>query len=184
MKPGWVAGSVRARLLADRRLAGAGARSVAAAGDVSSAVAVVAASPYGRDVHGGMGLVDAERGVRATALWHLRVLAGWLPPGGSDVVRVLAGGHEIANIEAHVDELAGAPPRCRSTSGHSARHGRGCEPLGRSVRYGPRSPRHRGAILGRASGPCSPRRCASRGRGGSPNESRSFVGGRQPARRS
>ncbi len=110
MKPGWVAGSVRARLLADRCLAGAGARSVAAAGEVSSAVAVVAASPYGRDVHDDMGLVDAERGVRATTLWHLRVLAGWLPPGGSDVVRMLAGGHEIANIEAHVDELAGAPP--------------------------------------------------------------------------
>jgi hypothetical protein len=56
-----------------------------------------------------MGLVEAERGVRATTLWHLRVLAGWLPPGGSDVVRVLAGGHEIANVEAHVDELAGGP---------------------------------------------------------------------------
>jgi len=105
-----VAGSVRARLLADRCVSGAGARSVAAAGDVSSAVSVVSASPYGRDVHDGMSLIDAERGVRATALWHLRVLAGWLPPGGSDVVRMLAGGHEIANVEAHVDELAGALP--------------------------------------------------------------------------
>ena len=72
-------------------------------------MALVAASPYGRDVDAGMDLVDAERGVRATALWHLRVLAGWLPPGGSDVVRMLAGGHEIANVEAHVAELAGAP---------------------------------------------------------------------------
>jgi hypothetical protein len=105
-----VAGSVRARLLAERRLAGAGARGVAAAGELSSAVAEVAATAYGRDVHDGMSLIDAERGVRATALWHLRVLAGWLPPGGSDVVRVLAGGHEIANVEAHVDELAGALP--------------------------------------------------------------------------
>ena len=109
MKPGWVAGSVRARLLADRRLADAGARAVAAAGEMRAAVALVAASPYGRDVDAGMDLVTAERGVRATALWHLRVLAGWLPPGGSDVVRMLAGGHEIANVEAHVAELAGAP---------------------------------------------------------------------------
>jgi hypothetical protein len=109
LKPGWVAGSVRARLLADRRLADAGARAVAAAGEMRAAVALVAASPYGRDVDAGMDLVTAERGVRATALWHLRVLAGWLPPGGSDVVRMLAGGHEIANVEAHVAELAGAP---------------------------------------------------------------------------
>ena len=111
MKPGWVAGSVRARLLANRRLGRAGARAVAAAGSLPGAVGLVAASPYGRDVKSEMGLLEAERGVRATTLWHLRVLAGWLPPGGSDVVRVLAGGHEIANVEAHVDELAGGPRR-------------------------------------------------------------------------
>jgi hypothetical protein len=69
----------------------------------------VAASPYRRDVDDEMTLVDAERGVRSTALWHLRVLAGWLPPGGSDIVRVVAAGYEIANIEAHVDALAGGP---------------------------------------------------------------------------
>jgi hypothetical protein len=109
VKPGWVAGSVRARLLANRRLGRAGTRAVAATGSVRGAVGLVTGSPYGRDVESGMGLIDAERGVRATTLWHLRVLAGWLPPGGSDVVRVLAGGHEIANVEAHLDKLAGGP---------------------------------------------------------------------------
>lgn len=111
MKPGWAAGSVRARLLANRRLGRAGARAVATADAVSDAVRLVAASPYGRDVHDGMGLVDAAHGVRATALWHLRILAGWLPPGRSDVIRVLAAGHEITNLEAHLDELTGAPHR-------------------------------------------------------------------------
>jgi hypothetical protein len=109
VKPGWVAAAVRARLLANRRLGRDGARGLAAADSLPDAVRVVAHSPYGRDVTEGMGLVDAERGVRATALWHLRVLAGWLPPGASDVIRVLAAGHEIANLEAHLDELAGGP---------------------------------------------------------------------------
>lgn len=109
MKPGWVAGSVRARLLATRCLGGPGAREIAAAGSLRDALSRVAASPYGRDVDDEMTLVDAERGVRSTALWHLRVLAGWLPPGGSDIVRVVAAGYEIANVEAHVDALAGGP---------------------------------------------------------------------------
>jgi hypothetical protein len=110
VKPGWAAPSVRARLLASRRLGAAGSRAVAAAGSPEGAVRMVAASPYGRDVHNAMGVLDAQRGARATTLWHLRVLAGWLPPGESDVVRVLAGGYEIANITSHVDELAGADP--------------------------------------------------------------------------
>jgi hypothetical protein len=105
-----VAGTVRARLLANRRLGDAGARRVAAAGEAAEATRRVADSPYGRDVSAGMAISDAEHGVHATALWHLRVLAGWLPPGGSDVVRILAGGHEIANIESHMDALGGAPP--------------------------------------------------------------------------
>ena len=110
MKPGWVAGSVRAQLLARRGLGRSGARAVAAAGSVAAAVAAVAASSYGHDVGPHMGLLDARRGVHAAALWHLRVLAGWLPPGGSERVRVVAGRFEIANVEGHIDEMAGSPP--------------------------------------------------------------------------
>jgi hypothetical protein len=86
---------------------------VAAASSPGDAVALVAASSYGRDVSRGMALWDAQRGVQATALWHLRVLAGWLVGGGSEVVRVLASGFEIANVEGLLDELAGRP-RARS----------------------------------------------------------------------
>ena len=84
----------------------------------------------------------------STALWHLRVLAGWLPPGGSEVVRVLAGGYEITNVEAHVDELAGGPHPNRSSSGRWPRRGRVCARLGRSSECAPRSRRRRGAIRG------------------------------------
>jgi len=105
VKPRWVAGGVRARLLARRGLGPAGARSVAAAGSAAAAIGLVAASPYARSVSVAMSLIEAEHGVRATALWHLRVIAGWLPSQGSDVVRTLAGGHEIANVEAYIDRL-------------------------------------------------------------------------------
>jgi len=112
VKPGWAAAAVRARLLASRRVGRHGARALASAPSLPDAVRAVAASPYGRDVGADMDLVDAQRRARATALWNLRVLAGWLPPGASDLLRVLAAGHEIANLEAHVDQLAGAtsPP--------------------------------------------------------------------------
>jgi hypothetical protein len=109
VKPGWVAGAVRARLLANRRLGRDGVREVAAADSLADGMGFVVASPYGRDVTAGMVLADAQHAVRATALWHLRVLAGWLPPGASDLIRVLAAGFEIANVEAHLDELAGGP---------------------------------------------------------------------------
>jgi hypothetical protein len=54
------------------------------------------------------------RAAAATAtIWQLRVLAGWVPPVSSGVVRVAAGPVEIADIEGHVAALAGPdrPPR-------------------------------------------------------------------------
>jgi len=109
VRPAWVAGAVRARLLARRRLGRAGAREVATAPSLGEAVARVAASPYGREVTAGSALADAQHGVRAVAAWHLRVLAGWLAPGGAETVRLLAGGHEIADVEAHLGRLTGGP---------------------------------------------------------------------------
>jgi len=106
MKPGWVAGSARARALARRRLGAAGSRSVATA-SFADAVTMVAGSPYGHSVTSEMSLTEAQRGVWATALWDLRVLAGWLVAGGADMVRILAGGFEIANIESQLGMLAG-----------------------------------------------------------------------------
>jgi hypothetical protein len=110
MRSAWVAGAVRARLLASRRLGSGGAREVAAAGSVPGAVAIVASSPYGRFVDPTMTVPAAQHGVRRAALWHLRILAGWLPPDGSEVIRSLAAGYDIANIEGHLDALAGIAP--------------------------------------------------------------------------
>ena len=42
---------------------------------------------------------------RATLLWHLRVLAGWLPRDGARQLRLLAGGFEIANVDEHLRRL-------------------------------------------------------------------------------
>lgn len=101
----WVAGSVRARALARRRLGRGGARVLATAGSLGSAVESLAGSPYGRDVRPEFSLAEAQRAVGGTLLWHLRVLAGWLPADGSQAVRSLAGWFEIANV----DDLLRAP---------------------------------------------------------------------------
>src|SRR5690606_25789605 len=102
----WVAGSVRARAMARRRLGVANAR-VLAGGSLSEALAALATSPYER-VATGASLGQAQRQVAETLLWHLRVLAGWLPAAGADLLRVLAGWFEIANVDEHLRALAGA----------------------------------------------------------------------------
>ena len=104
MSAGWVAGDVRGRLLTRRRLGAGGARDVAASASVEAAVGLVARSPYGRDVRAEASVEEARRGVASACVWHLRVLAGWLPPRGGDVVRVFAARFELVNI---ADRLAG-----------------------------------------------------------------------------
>src|SRR6476469_2657449 len=110
MTAAWAAGGVRARALSSRRLGAQGARAVVASGDLGAAVAQLAQGPYGHDVRPGQGLAAAQRAVAATYLWHLRVLAGWLPRPGVEVVRLLAGWAELANIESLLRSLGPAPP--------------------------------------------------------------------------
>lgn len=105
----WVAGSVRARLMATRRLGRAGARDLARSASLSAAVARLADSPYGREVHVGQGRAEVERGIEQVVLWHLRVLAGWLPAAGSEIAQAVAGYWEIANTEGHLNQLQGRP---------------------------------------------------------------------------
>jgi len=104
---GWVAGAVRARAMARRRLGAGGARALAAAPSLADALLTLAASPYGRYVTPGQSLPQAQRAVADTLLWNLRVFAGWLPRGGGDRLRVLAGWFEIANVEEVLRSLAG-----------------------------------------------------------------------------
>ncbi len=42
-----------------------------------------------------------------TLLWHLRILAGWLPAEGAGLVRTLAARFELYNIDARLAALAG-----------------------------------------------------------------------------
>jgi hypothetical protein len=113
MSAAWVAGAIRAHGIARRRVGRAGARSLAACGDLEAALTGLANGPYGRYVHAGQTVAQAQRGVAATLLWHGRVLAGWVPPGGAQELRALAGWFEIANIDGLLDTFSGvaaAPP--------------------------------------------------------------------------
>jgi hypothetical protein len=107
VKPGWTAGVTRARLLLDRTIGSDQARDVASRGSLAEAVGALAGSAYGERVRAGVELVVAERGVAETLLWHLRILAGWLPAAGASLVRALAGWFELANIDARIAALAG-----------------------------------------------------------------------------
>jgi hypothetical protein len=105
----WNAGLVRARLLGRRRLGTEGCRALARRASLDDALTELAAGPYGHDVERGMPLAAAQWAVGATPLWHLRILAGWLPPAGGEAVRTLAGWWEVHNVENLLAELAGRP---------------------------------------------------------------------------
>ena len=109
MSAGWVAGSVRARALARRRIGARAARQVAASGSLADALRLLAATPYGREVHPGQTLAQAQHGAAAVILWDLRVLAGWLPPGGVPLLQALAAWFEIANVDELLMILDGRP---------------------------------------------------------------------------
>ena len=111
MSAGWVAGSARGRLLLGRRLGRGPALDLARAGSADEALAALAASPYGREADLGADVAAAQRAIAATTLLHLRILAGWLPPGAVGVVRALAGWFEIANVEDRLAYLLGHEPQ-------------------------------------------------------------------------
>ena len=107
MKPGWTAGVTRARLLLSRAVGATHASEVAASRSLGDGLAVLAGSAYGEHVQAGQGLAAAQRGVAETLLWHLRILAGWLPAAGASLVRAVAGWFELMNIDARLAALAG-----------------------------------------------------------------------------
>jgi hypothetical protein len=105
--PAWVAGTTRARSLARRRLGGGAARKLAASASLDDATAALAVTPYRHGVRAGQDLAGAQRAVTVTLLWHLRVLAGWLPRAGERMLRLLAGWFEIANVDDLLQRMAG-----------------------------------------------------------------------------
>ncbi|ETK32841.1 hypothetical protein [Microbispora sp. ATCC PTA-5024] len=109
MTAAWVSGSTRARALVRRGLGLRRARELASCGSAAEAVAALARTSYGHDVRPGQSLPAAQWAVLATLLWHLRVLAGWLPTEGAQMVRVLARWFEIANVDELMCRFAGRP---------------------------------------------------------------------------
>jgi len=103
----WVAGAVRAKSLADRRIGRGGARDIAASPTLQAALVTLSGTAYGHGVRAGDDLTQAQYGVWATLLWHLRVLAGWQPPAGAAIARALAAGFQIANADGAQFQLGG-----------------------------------------------------------------------------
>ncbi|QCO98242.1 hypothetical protein FCN77_11730 [Arthrobacter sp. 24S4-2] len=107
MKADWVAASVRARSMAQRRVGAAASREVAAQPSLDRALSSLQGSSYAERLAGAPGLAAAERALQETVLWQLRVLAGWLPASGTALARAAAGIFEIENVMALAHQLAG-----------------------------------------------------------------------------
>ncbi|MFB9907795.1 hypothetical protein [Allokutzneria oryzae] len=120
MNAAWTAGGVRAGGLLNRRLGTAATNDIARCASLADAVSLLVATPYGFAVRRGQTLVAAEHALSATVLWHLRVLAGWLPRHGAHLMRLLAGWFEIANLLDHLRTLCGADPQPRYVLGSLA----------------------------------------------------------------
>ncbi len=112
MSGGWVAGSVRARLLATERTLGAGqARGLAESATLRDALIALGRTPYRRHVTLQLDLPEAQRAVAAKTLADLRLLAGWLPGDALGVLRDLAAWYELVNIEDRLGYLSGGALR-------------------------------------------------------------------------
>lgn len=110
LSPGWVAGSIRARGLLSRRVGRAAAFELAGRASLEEALEEIVATAYGRAVRPGADLGAAQRGIAETVLWHVRVLAGWVPPRALEPIRALAAWFEIANVDERVAYLSGGRP--------------------------------------------------------------------------
>ena len=109
MSTAWVAAGVRARAMSRRRLGRAATRALARRDSLELALDDLTTTPYDHDVHPGQDLGAAQNAVAATVLWHMRVLAGWVPRGDAQILRLLAGGFEAANVDERLKALMGSP---------------------------------------------------------------------------
>jgi len=109
MSAGWVAGSVRARAMARRRMGLETTRRLASCGSLSDALRMLADTRYGAHIRPEQSLAAAQREIAGTLLWDLRVLAGWLPGEGVRLLRTLGGWFEVANVDELLQVIAGRP---------------------------------------------------------------------------
>jgi hypothetical protein len=94
-----------------RRVGAEGTRALAGSVSATAAVDALVGSPYDPNVRAGDTVEDATDGILATVLWNLRVLVGWLPLDGVEMLRRLAGWFEISNMEQHLRMLSGRQAR-------------------------------------------------------------------------
>lgn len=106
MSAGWIAGNVRALGLASEP--SDVAASVASATNLSGGVAVLGQASWIRDIDAATTVAASQRAVFETLLWRLRVIAGWLPSEGVEMVRSCVVWFEIRNIEDRLAYFAGA----------------------------------------------------------------------------
>ncbi len=109
MSAGWVAGSVRARAMARRRMGLEATRGLASCGSLSDALRMLADTRYGANIRPGQSLAAAQREIAGTLLWDLRVLAGWLPREGVRLLRALGAWFEVANVDELLQAIEGRP---------------------------------------------------------------------------
>ena len=109
MSAGWVAGSVRAQAMAARHRDRDRARRLAACQSLSDALRDLSATSYGRGGLPDRTLAGAQQAIAAAILWNVRVLAGWLPREGVQMLRILAGWFEIANTDELLRAMADQP---------------------------------------------------------------------------
>jgi hypothetical protein len=109
MTAAWIGSDVRATAMSHRVLGRSAARALAAESSIPAALTSLVNSPYGHEIRADLSLEAAQHAVAATALWNMRVLAGWVPATGIPMMRVLVAWYEIANIEAQLRSGFEAP---------------------------------------------------------------------------
>ena len=107
MSAGWIAGDVRARELASQP--SDIAASVAAAPNLEAGIAVLGQAKWIRDIDEARTVAASQRAVLETLLWRLRVIAGWLPSEGVEMIRSCVLWFEVRNIEDRLAYFVGAP---------------------------------------------------------------------------
>jgi hypothetical protein len=91
-----------------------GGAGLAPGGDALEGRAVSGQMTDGDAAAGDNGALEAlaatQHAITEALLWDFRVLAGWLPQGGAQLMRALAGWFEIANVAERLAELTGREP--------------------------------------------------------------------------
>ncbi len=110
MTAGWVAPVTRGRAILGRLVGADGARTLAEMSSWDEARAELGRTMYATGLPPDAGRQAAVRSAHASAIWQLRVLAGWMPPEHTVLPRLFAAPFEMRNIEQHLRSLRDHTP--------------------------------------------------------------------------